>query len=149
MHGNDRGQGMNRRTLLGLAGLALLPGRGFAADAPIRLRDLYNKDLSFSDLARSLEDGPVVVDGFMAPPLQANSTFFVLTKMPMSQCPFCETTVQWPDDILAIYTQRIYDVVPFNVPIRVSGVLRLRDYTDPDTGFVSRVQVTEARVDRV
>ena len=67
----------------------------------------------------------------------------------MSQCPFCETTVQWPDDILAIYTQRIYDVVPFNVPIRVSGVLRLTDFIDPDTGFVSRVQVTEARVARV
>ena len=140
---------MNRRRMLGLAGLALLPGHGFAAETPIRLRDLYNKDLSFSELARSLENGPIVVDGFMAPPLQANSTFFVMTKMPMSQCPFCETTVQWPDDILAIYTQRIYDVVPFNVPIRVSGVLRLTDFIDPDTGFVSRVQVTEARVARV
>jgi hypothetical protein len=31
----------------------------------------------------------------------------------------------------------------------VSGVLRLTDFIDPDTGFVSRVQVTEARVARV
>ena len=139
---------MNRRTLLGLAALAVLPRRAVAAEAAIRLRDLYNKDLSFSDLARGLENGPVAVDGFMAPPLQANSTFFVLTKMPMSQCPFCETTTQWPDDILAVYTQRIFDVVPFNVPIRVTGVLRLTDYTDPDTGFVSRVQLTGARVAR-
>lgn len=140
---------MDRRHFLGLAGLALMPRGAFAADAPIRLRDLYNKDLSFSDLALSLKDKPIVVDGFMAPPLKAESTFFVLTKMPMSQCPFCETTTQWPDDILAIYTRRIYDVVPFNVGIRVAGVLRLSDFTDPETGFVSRVQVTEARFERV
>lgn len=139
---------MRRRTLLGFAALALVPARLAAAETPIRLRDLYNKDLSFSDLALSLAGGPVVVDGFMAPPLQANSTFFVLTKMPMSQCPFCETTTQWPDDILAVYTQRIYDVVPFNVPIRVFGMLQLSDYTDPDTGFVSRVQLTGARLAR-
>lgn len=139
---------MRRRTLLGFAALALAPARLAAAETPIRLRDLYNKDLSFSELALSLAGGPVVIDGFMAPPLQANSTFFVLTKMPMSQCPFCETTTQWPDDILAVYTQRIYDVVPFNVPIRVFGVLQLSDFTDPDTGFVSRVQLTGARLAR-
>jgi hypothetical protein len=140
---------MHRRTFLPLIGLALVPGLARAEGGPIKLRDLYNKDLSFSDLALALKDGPVVVDGFMAPPLKANSQFFVLTKMPMSQCPFCETTTQWPDDILAIYAQRIVDVVPFNVPIRVWGRLRLTDYTDPDTGFVSRVQVSDARFERV
>jgi hypothetical protein len=139
---------MHRRTLLALPALALLPRPLWAETAPIKLRDLYNKDLSFSDLARGLQDQTIQVAGFMAPPLRADSTFFVLTKMPMSTCPFCETSVQWPDDILAIYTQRIYDVIPFNVPISVQGTLRLTDLTDPDTGFFSRVQLTDARVSR-
>lgn len=139
---------MDRRSFLFSSTLTLLPGVVFAAETPIKLRDLYNKDLSYSDLALGLDGQVVSVAGFMAPPLVADSTFFVLTKMPMSTCPFCETSVQWPDDILAIYTQRIYDVIPFNVPIDVRGTMQLGEFTDPETGFLSRVRITGARVSR-
>ena len=141
---------MDRRQIL-LIGLAvgLTAGPGLirpaaAADGPIKLRDLYNKDQSFSDLARSLEGRRITVNGFMAPPLKAEISFFVLTKKPMAVCPFCETEAEWPEDILAIYTKRTVEVISFNRKIETSGVLELGTFKDPETGFVSRVRLVDA-----
>lgn len=140
---------MIRRTLLAAASLMLVPRSILAAeDAPIRLRDLYNKDRGFSDLALSRTGTRLTVAGFMAPPLKAESVFFVLTKMPMAVCPFCEPGSPWPDDILAVYAKRVVDVIPFNVPIVVTGVLELGDQVDPDLGFYSKVRLTDATYDR-
>jgi len=136
-----------RMFLAGSASLAAT-GPALAADDPIKLRELYNKDRSFSDLALSLEGRRVAVDGYMAPPLKAESSFFVLTKMPMSVCPFCETEAEWPADILAIYTKRMVDVVPFNVRIVTRGVLELGSFRDPETGFLSRVRLGDAVYER-
>ncbi|WP_428927855.1 hypothetical protein [Marinibacterium sp. SX1] len=136
-----------RMFLAGSASLAAT-GPALAADDPIKLRELYNKDRSFSDLALSLEGRRVAVDGYMAPPLKAESSFFVLTKMPMSVCPFCETEAEWPADILAIYTKRMVDVVPFNVRIVTRGVLELGTFRDPETGFLSRVRLGDAVYER-
>ncbi|WP_208993461.1 hypothetical protein [Labrenzia sp. CP4] len=144
---------MNRRQLivgLGLAPFAgnLLPDTACAADAALKLRTLYNKDRSFSDLAHSLEGSRVSVGGYMAPPLKADSQFFVLTKIPMAVCPFCETEAEWPRDILAIYTKRIVDVVAFNSKIVTRGVLELGTFKDPETGFVSRARLVDAVYER-
>ena len=81
------------------------PGRD---GAPARS---LQQGLSFSDLAQELAGERVAVQGFMAPPLKAEAHFFVLTKTPMAVCPFCETEADWPDDILAVYTKRVIDVV--------------------------------------
>ncbi|MCF8481189.1 MAG: hypothetical protein K9H25_12215 [Rhodospirillum sp.] len=124
------------------------PSLSQAADGPIKLRDLYNKDRSFSDLAESLKGRDVIVEGFMAPPLKADAAFFVLTKMPLAVCPFCEPDTEWPQDILAIYTKRVVDVIPFNVLITVRGILELGPYTDPDTGFWSMARLGNARYER-
>lgn len=139
-----------RRTLLAAApafvlALAALPARA----ETIRLRELYNKDLSFSPLARENEGRRIAVSGFMAPPLEADTDFFVLTKRPMSVCPFCETEADWPDDILAVRAKRNITVVPYNVGILVRGVLELGTQTDERTGFLSRVRVTDAVVERL
>lgn len=119
-----------------------------AGDGPVRMRDLYNKDLTFSDYAKEREGERIAVEGFMAPPLKAESNFFVLTKRPMAVCPFCESEAQWPDDILAVYTQRIIDQVPFNVKIVTNGKLELGTYKDPELGFVSRVRLADAVYER-
>lgn len=140
---------MIRRTLLAALPLCLVSRSLLAADtATIKLRDLYDKDLGFSDLALSLQGSRVTVAGFMAPPLKAESVFFVLTKMPMAVCPFCEPGMPWPDDILAVYAKRVVEVVPFNVPITVTGVLELGDAVDPELGFYSRVRLVDATYDR-
>src|SRR5690606_10083723 len=108
------------------------------ADEAIRLRDLYNKDMSFTPYAEERAGRTVVVQGFMAPPLKAESAFFVLTKMPMAVCPFCSSAADWPNDIVAVYGREVQPVTPFNVPIEVSGVLELGVHEDPELGFVSR-----------
>ena len=135
-------------TALSLAALAApaAPGLALAADdTPLKLRELYNKDGSFSDLALGLEGAPISVFGYMAPPLKADTNFFVLTKMPMAVCPFCETEAAWPDNILGVYTRRVYKVAPFNRGIEVSGVLSLGSYRDPESGFLSLVRIEKAR----
>lgn len=142
-----------RRTLLtgavaaGVMGAPLL-ARAVDSDKPLRMRDLYNKDLTFSDFALAHAGSRVAVTGFMAPPLKADARFFVLTKRPMSVCPFCETSAEWPDDILGVYVKRRLRVVPFNVRITTRGVLELGDFRDPDTGFLSRVRIADALYDR-
>ncbi len=115
-----------------------------AADGPIKLRELYAKGGGFSELATEMEGKRLTVEGFMAPPLKADMKFFVLTKMPMAVCPFCETEAEWPANILAVYTKRVVDVIPFNVKIETRGVLELGGFTDPDTGFVSLVRLSDA-----
>lgn len=138
---------MNRRAFLTSATTLLaapLLARPVRADDVIKLRDLYARDRSFSDLAHDMEGRRVTVDGFMAPPLKADSRFFVLTRIPMAVCPFCETEADWPDDILAIYTKRVVNVIPFNIRIETRGVLELGPYRDPDTGFLSMVRLSDS-----
>ncbi|MCB1461446.1 MAG: hypothetical protein KDJ90_03210, partial [Nitratireductor sp.] len=90
----------------------------------------------------------ITLSGFMAPPLKSESKFFVLTNRPMAVCPFCETEADWPLDIVAIYTKRIIEIVPFNVHIAARGVLELGTYEDPEFGFVSRVRLVDTSYDR-
>ncbi len=149
---NDCCGGVKRRDFLigmaalGLAGFGISGAAG--AEEAIKLRDLYNKDLSFSDFAKAKAGGRVAVTGFMAPPLKAESSFFVLTTRPLAVCPFCETEAEWPDDILAVYTKRVLKVVPFNVGLVVRGRLEIGTFKDPETGFVSRVRLADAVYER-
>ena len=133
-----------RSILLGLSALPFAGRIARAAEAPILLRDLYNKDLSFSALAEEKKGQRITVEGFMAPPLRADSNFFVLTRRPMATCPFCSSAADWPTDIVAIYTKRLVQVIAFNIPIAVTGILELGTYKDPELGFVSRVRLTDS-----
>ena len=135
---------MHLMRLLFVTVLVMFAALAQAGDTVIKLRDLYNKDLSFSDYAQQHQGKKVTVIGFMAPPLKTESPFFVLTKRPMSVCPFCETDADWPTDIVAVYGRKTLDAVAYNVPIAVSGVLELGSYTDPEFQFVSRVRLTSA-----
>lgn len=134
---------LSRRAALLGALAAALPARLIAAEG-FRVRDLWEKDMSFSPLAERLNGARVEATGFMAPPLKAQSTFFVLTNRPMSVCPFCETEAEWPDDIIAVHARRVVDVIPYNVKIIVSGRLELGTTTEAETGFVSRARIVEA-----
>lgn len=140
---------MNRRAFFATAtGAAIcapfIAHPAYAYEQQVRLRELYNNDMSFTDFAREQEGKRVAIEGFMAPPLKAESQFYVLTNRPMAVCPFCSSEAEWPNDILAVYAKRVVDVVPFNVMIVTRGVLELGTYTDPELGFVSRVRITDA-----
>lgn len=115
------------------------------ADTPeLKFRDMYSQGQDFSELIESLEGERVTITGFMAPPLKPDAEFFVLTKMPMAVCPFCEAEADWPDDIVFVRMEKDFRPVYFNAPIEVEGVLQLGVDIDDETGFVSLVRLTEA-----
>lgn len=144
---------MNRRGFFATATGAVLAApfiatNAVAAEPKVRLRELYNNDMSFTPFALEHEGQRVAIEGFMAPPLKADSNFYVLTNIPMAVCPFCDDAADWPDNILAVYAQRVVNVIPFNVKIVSRGTLELGTYTDPELGFVSRVRLVDAAQER-
>jgi len=140
-----------RQTLVGVAAAAIVAplGQAFAA-SPTRLffYQIYSKGTQLSDLATSLAGTPVEIVGFMAPPLKAESPFFVLTNAPMETCPFCDEIAFWPDNIIYVTSDKPLETVPFDRQIRVSGMLDLGPQTDNATGFVSLVRLKRASVTR-
>jgi hypothetical protein len=132
---------------LALAAPALIRPAG-AAEGVLKVRDLYARDRSLSELGEELVGQRIAVEGYMAPPLRAEASFFVLTKMPMSVCPFCETEAEWPDDILAVYTKRVVRPVYWTVGIEARGVLDIGPLRDEETGFLSMVRLMDATYER-
>jgi hypothetical protein len=72
--------------------------------APVQLKfsELYGKvtirGMEFSPKLLEAGGKRVEILGYMAPPLKPRIEFFVLTKTPMSTCPFCSTAA---DDLRA------------------------------------------------
>lgn len=133
-----------RLLILLFSTLLCLPSYG---TEDIKFRDLYGKGGSFSEKAEALNGETIRVRGYMAPPLKAQATFYVLTKMPMSVCPFCEQETEWPTDIMLVRTDEVIDVVPFTQPIYVTGTLDIGTKVDEETGFLSRVRLLNAEYD--
>ena len=135
---------MHRRTLLRTAlATPLLTAAPALAGNPYRIRDLYT-GRALSPLAMEQQGNRLEFTGYMAPPLKAETRFFVLTNIPMSVCPFCETEAEWPNTILAVHTKRVVTVVPYNVRLTVRGALDLGAHRDQETGFLSLVRLTDA-----
>jgi hypothetical protein len=131
--------------LLGLMA-AIPPAR---ATELLKIRDIYKTQDEFSATAKKLVGKRIEIPGFMAPPLKADANFFVLTKRPMSVCPFCETSADWPNDIVFVRMREKLDAVRFNRPIVTKGVLELGVAKDQETGFVSLVRLVDASFDLV
>lgn len=115
-----------------------------AAPDKLRFRDLYVRGRELTDIAKSLEGREVEMIGYMAPPLKPEIDFFVLTKLPMSVCPFCETEAQWPDDIVLAKTNGPVDVVRYTDLIRTRGTFEIGFKTDEETGFMSYLRIVNA-----
>lgn len=107
--------------------------------------DLYSsvssRGVTLSDKLRSNEGCTVSMVGFMAPPLTPTINFFVLTREPMSICPFCGSDADWPTDIVVVKLDNPVTALPFDSPIRVTGTLELGSEVDVETGFVSLVRI--------
>ena len=111
----------------------------------LRFDEMYGKvsslGIELSEKLKSLENKTVIMQGFMAPPLKPTLNFFVLTRVPMSICPFCSSDADWPWDIVLIYLKEPVMALPFDRPIRVEGRLELGTKTDEETGFVSLIRI--------
>lgn len=131
---------------------AVMPSIIYGAE-PINFDDFYGKTgvlgFEFSAKVKQLTGQRVKIRGFMAPPLKAESQFFVLTKMPMALCPFCSTDADWPEDILVVYLEARQTFVQNNQQIEVEGTLEHGTWRDPDTGFVSLLRLRDATFNRL
>ncbi len=129
----------------------LLAGAGaaYAADT-LTFSEFYTQTVrgtKFTPKLTSLVGKQVTVVGSMAPPLKAMGNFFVLSKDPVSLCPFCQSDADWPADILVIYLKKERTFVQKNRPLSVTGRLEAGSYTDPTTGFVSLVRLVDAEME--
>ena len=116
-----------------------------ASDLRLSFEEMYEGNpilgLQFSQKLKSFADKTVSVEGFMAPPLTPTINFFVLTREPMSICPFCSTDADWPADIVVVQLSEPVVALPFDRPISVTGTLELGTEVDAETGFVSLVRI--------
>jgi hypothetical protein len=137
-----------------LAAALLVTGQAVALEATrIGFAELYASvgilGLTFSDKVQGLAGKPVAMRGYMAPPLKPEADFFVMTKEPVSLCPFCQSDADWPADIVVVYLQRGTTLTSNLEPIEVVGTLEVGSRTDARTGFVSLLRIVEARLRRL
>jgi len=140
---------LGRRRAIGMAGAGLAALRPWpAAASALTFAELYGPvtadGVKLSPAAQSLVGKEVSVQGFMAPPLKAESDFFVLTRYPMSSCPFCSNAADWPVDIVMVTLGRAAEVISASYAITVSGQLDAGLKVDPATGFASLVRIVNA-----
>lgn len=128
---------------------------GIQNNSPVFLKfsEMYSgggaRGLVFSDKLKGLSGQRVTMNGFMAPPLKPSLRFFVLTRQPMSICPFCSTDAEWPADIVLVLLPGGNETSPTQLAVRVTGVLKIGSQTDAETGFVSQVRIRADRVEHI
>lgn len=137
-----------------LAMALCLAGQAGAVDQPrIGFADLYKSvgvlGMAFSDKVLALTGKPVTMHGYMAPPLKPEADFFVMTKEPVSLCPFCQSDAEWPADIVVVYLRKGTSLTSNQDPVEVTGTLEVGSKTDPRTGFVSLLRIVDARLRRL
>lgn len=119
-----------------------------AAPAPLTFANLYGPvtadGIQLTPAAQALVGRTVDLQGFMAPPLKAESDFFVLTRYPMSICPFCSNAADWPVDIVMVRLGSAAATIEPSYAINVTGTLEHAIKMDQETGFVSLVRIVDA-----
>lgn len=130
--------------LLGLILVLICTSTSFAYDKPLKIRDLYARGAP-SPLAVQSLGKEISLLGFMAPPLLPDLDFFILTKMPLAVCPFCEPEMEWPDNLVFIRMKKMISPTNYRVPIVVTGRLEIGDEIDEETGFYSKVRLVDAQ----
>ncbi|WP_166243470.1 hypothetical protein [Paenibacillus turpanensis] len=120
-------------------------------DRTLTFDGLYSKmtvrGMEFSEKLKALDGKEVEMTGYMAPPLTADVTFFVLTKVPMATCPFCSSDADWPADIVVITMPEGEDINPTEHQVKVKGTLSIGSETDENTGFVSLIRIHADKVE--
>ena len=142
---------MKRRNFLAVlffSAMAPVAAVKAASDLKLGFEEMYEGNpilgLQFSQKLKSFADKTVSVEGFMAPPLKPEADFLVMTREPVSLCPFCNSDQDWPDNIIVVYLSKKQEFVQPNRPIVVTGRLELGSFTDKETGFVSLVRLVDA-----
>jgi hypothetical protein len=124
----------------------------WAAPEALSFGELYKSrtvlGMEFGARTRALAGKTVRMLGYMAPPLKADARFFVLTRAPVSVCPFCSSDADWPSDIVVVTLADSTDFPQDGTPVAVTGTLEVGSSKDNETGFVSLLRITNAQVER-
>jgi hypothetical protein len=140
---------LTRRTWLIAAALGLGLFTPAAAARRVRMFELYGDDNDFSPLAKELNGQRVAMQGFMAPHLKVDSDFFILSNTPVETCPFCASEGDWIDSIVFVRMRRKQEAVDPGAVIMVEGKLEIGPEKNPETGFFSKVRITDADFRRI
>ncbi len=95
--------------------------------------------------AVGLAGAVVALRGFMSPPVNPAATFFVLSRTPLPNCPFCAPSSSWPDDIVVVHLRA--PGVDVDHPLRevlVRGRLVVGETEGPMAGLRSPAQLQAA-----
>jgi hypothetical protein len=137
-----------RHVVLGVGAIVWTTAVRAAEPTPIEFTQLYKsvgvRGLVFSDTVLGLKGHDVFMRGYMAPPLKAESGFFVLTREPAALCPFCQSDADWPVDIVVVYLRNASALVSAGEAVVVRGRLEVGSWTDPESGFVSQIRIVDA-----
>ena len=133
----------------GLIGIASPAEWQAAPGTPLAWDDLFASTglfgIEIAPDALLLEGTPVRMRGFMSPPQMPDAPFFVLTRNPLPNCPFCNTGASWPDDIAIVHVR--HPGVDVDDPMReieVCGTLSVGEAAGPQPGLVSSVRLLDA-----
>jgi len=101
--------------------------------------------IEFTPQADALAGQPVRMGGYMSPSMQPEAGYFVLSRAPLPNCPFCDTSASWPDDIVLVMLRVPgADIDHPTTHIQVSGVLALGETVPPEPGLIASVRLTDA-----
>lgn len=151
-HRGRLSRGPTRRAVLcGASALAaqlrIESARGASPEA-LEFADLYKsfgvRGVELSDRLVGLKGRRATLKGFMAPPLKPETDFFVLTREPVSICPFCSSDAEWPVDIVVVYLAKAAAPRSFADRLAVTGTVEIGAKTDANTGFVSLIRFVDA-----
>lgn len=143
---------MDRRRFVSTAvasfALPALVRPALAETPALRFRDLYSRGMELAPATAAMDGLAISMTGYMAPPLKPEVDFFVLTKLPMATCPFCNDAADWPTDLVVAYAKDPIDVVRFSTLIKVEGRFETGFKTDAETGFVSFLRLMDVTYSR-
>jgi hypothetical protein len=100
--------------------------------------------LRLTNQARDLAGQTVIIRGYMAPPLEDEADFFVLTRNPVPACPFCDNRSSWPDDVVMALLKRESSFIDPFQPIEIAGTLDVGRKLDARTGAPLLLRVVDA-----
>ena len=103
---------------------------------------LFGIEIGF---ASALAGKPVELVGFMSPPMAAEADYFVLSRSPLPNCPFCAPAASWPDDIVVVHLlTRGVDIDHPARAVAVRGILEIGERDGPAPGLSSHARLLRA-----
>ena len=125
------------------AALLLLAGCSGAAPGEEGATALKFTDAVSLETLTALDDKTVSIVGYMATLSPLSGKFLYLMNMPYQSCPFCAPNTAQLANTMAVYAPEGQTFGYTDQAIRVTGTLRIEDYTD-EYGYVYNYRIADA-----